>query len=159
MEVTHDHGDPNINLQEKRRSRILTQTIMLSSWSQFRVMIVVGARLTYSNSFQKMCLNVIDLIPMSSTLIRFLDNSISSRDMVNPHVTFGLGSCLNMIKTIFLVASKSLTYNAIIERPTLNRLQVVVSTYHISMVFTRLEIEQQKSDPKEYRRCYLNKTC
>ncbi|RWW71896.1 hypothetical protein BHE74_00020346 [Ensete ventricosum] len=50
-------------------------------------------------------------------------------------------------------------YNAIIGRPTLNRLKAVVSTYHRLLKFpTRAGVGEVRSDPRESRQCYLTTT-
>ena len=48
------------------------------------------------------------------------------------------------------------SYNAIIGRPTLNRLKAVTSTYHLSVKFsTEYEIGQAQGDQLAARECYL----
>ncbi|RRT72770.1 hypothetical protein B296_00011349 [Ensete ventricosum] len=50
-------------------------------------------------------------------------------------------------------------YNAIIGRPTLNRLKAAVSTYHQLLKFpTRAGVGEVRSDPRESRQCYLTTT-
>ncbi|RRT69639.1 hypothetical protein B296_00036608 [Ensete ventricosum] len=48
----------------------------------------------------------------------------------------------------FMMVDFPFAYNAIIGRPTLNKLKVVVSTYHRSMKFpTSAGLEEVRSDP------------
>ncbi|RWW60677.1 hypothetical protein BHE74_00032307 [Ensete ventricosum] len=59
----------------------------------------------------------------------------------------------------FMVVKLSSVYNAIIGRPTLNRLKAVVSTYHRLPKFpTRARVGEVRSDPRESRQCYLTTT-
>ena len=56
----------------------------------------------------------------------------------------------------FLVVDCSSSYNAIIERPTLNSWKVVTSTYHLSVKFlTEYGIGQVHGDQLAARECYL----
>ena len=55
-----------------------------------------------------------------------------------------------------LVVDCSSSYNAIIERPTLNSWKVVTSTYHLSVKFlTEYGIGQVHGDQLAARECYL----
>uniref|UniRef100_A0A2N9G5W9 Reverse transcriptase RNase H-like domain-containing protein n=1 Tax=Fagus sylvatica TaxID=28930 RepID=A0A2N9G5W9_FAGSY len=59
-------------------------------------------------------------------------------------------------KTCFLVVNCPSAYNAIIGRPTLNRLRVVTSTYHLLIKFpTEHGIGEVRGDQIAARECYL----
>ena len=56
----------------------------------------------------------------------------------------------------FLVVDCSSSYNAIIERPTLNSWKVVTSTYHLSVKFPiEYRVGQVQGDQLATRECYL----
>ena len=56
----------------------------------------------------------------------------------------------------FLVVDYSSSYNAIIERPTLNSWKAITSTYHLSVKFpTEYGIGQAQGDQLAARECYL----
>ena len=56
----------------------------------------------------------------------------------------------------FLVVDCSSSYNAIIERPTLNSWKAVTSTYHLSVKFpTEYRVGQVQGDQLAARECYL----
>ena len=56
----------------------------------------------------------------------------------------------------FLVLDCSLSYNAIIERPTLNSWKAVTSTYHLSLKFPmEYGVGQVQEDQLAARECYL----
>lgn len=58
--------------------------------------------------------------------------------------------------TKFMVVNIPLTYNAIIGRHTLNRISVVVSTYHMIMKFpTNTNSGKLRSNPRESHWCHL----
>ncbi|XP_065004140.1 uncharacterized protein LOC135636379 [Musa acuminata AAA Group] len=58
--------------------------------------------------------------------------------------------------TTFMVVDLPSAYNAILGRPTLNKLKAVVSTYHRAIKFLTLaRVEVSRSDPRESMRCYL----
>ncbi|KAJ8466245.1 hypothetical protein OPV22_028797 [Ensete ventricosum] len=59
----------------------------------------------------------------------------------------------------FIVVALPSAYNAIIGRPTLNKLRAIVSTYHRIMKFpTRAGVGEVRSDRRESRQCYLMAT-
>ena len=56
----------------------------------------------------------------------------------------------------FLVVDYSSSYNAIIERPTLNSWKAVTSTYHLSIKFPiKYRVGQVQGDQLATRECYL----
>ncbi|RZS05163.1 hypothetical protein BHM03_00035646 [Ensete ventricosum] len=64
-----------------------------------------------------------------------------------------------MSMVIFIVVNLLSAYNAIIDRPTLNKLRVIVSTFHRSMKFMNSAgVGEARNDPRESRRCYLMAT-
>ncbi|RRT31974.1 hypothetical protein B296_00049408 [Ensete ventricosum] len=74
-------------------------------------------------------------------------------------VTFGGEPKSKTLMVSFIVVKLPSAYNAIIGRPTLNRLRAVVSTYHRILKFpTRTEVGEVRSDPRESRQCYLTAT-
>ncbi|RWW62715.1 hypothetical protein BHE74_00030137, partial [Ensete ventricosum] len=71
----------------------------------------------------------------------------------------GGNSSSKTLMVSFMVVRLPSAYNAIIGRPTLNRLRAVVSTYHRILKFpTRAGVGEVRSDPKESRQCYLTAT-
>ena len=56
----------------------------------------------------------------------------------------------------FLIVDYSLSYNAIIGRPTLNNWKAVTSTYHLSVMFpTEYGVGEVQGDQLTARECYL----
>ncbi|RWW40136.1 hypothetical protein BHE74_00054468 [Ensete ventricosum] len=86
-------------------------------------------------------------------------------DLVSPAgtavlpVTVGEEPRSKTLLVSFIVVALPSAYNAIIGRPTLNKLRAVVLTYHRIMKFpTRVGVGEVQSDPRESRQCYLTAT-
>ncbi|RRT40879.1 hypothetical protein B296_00045273 [Ensete ventricosum] len=96
-----------------------------------RVMIDTGssADILYFDAFQRLGLTDRDLAPLTSTLTGFTGDSVSPLGTTMIPVTFGGEPRSKTLLVLFMVVKLSSAYNAIIERPTLNRLRVVVSTF------------------------------
>lgn len=113
----------------------------------------------YFDAFQKFGLTEESLTPMALALTEFTSNSISPIDTTTLPITMCVGGGWSRSKTImvtFMVASLPSTYNVILNHPTLNKLRVVVYTYHWAIKFlTWSGIEEVRSDPRESRRRYL----
>ncbi|RWW60845.1 hypothetical protein BHE74_00032130 [Ensete ventricosum] len=86
----------------------------------------------YFDAFQELGLPDKDLLPVTSTLIGFTGDSVSPVE-TTLLVTVGKEPRLKTLMVSFIVVELPSAYNAIIGRPTLNKLRVVVSTYHRAM--------------------------
>ncbi|RRT76226.1 hypothetical protein B296_00019256 [Ensete ventricosum] len=61
-----------------------------------------------------------------------------------------------MLMVSFLVVKLFSAYNAILGHPTLNKLRVVIFTYHRTLKFpTSVRVGEARSDPRESKQCYL----
>lgn len=87
----------------------------------------------YFDVFWKLELLSNDLTLMTYSMMRFIGDSISSLMTMNLHVTFKF--CFKKILSKFIVVDIPSTYNVIIGRLTLNRLRVILSTYHMMIKF------------------------
>ncbi|KAJ8501038.1 hypothetical protein OPV22_011590 [Ensete ventricosum] len=119
-----------------------------------RVMIDTGssADILYFDAFQRLGLTDLDLTPLTSTLTGFTGDSISPMGTTTIPVTFGGEPRSKTLLVSFMVVKLPSAYNAIIGRPTLNRLRAVVSTYHRVLKFpTRVGVDEVRSDPRESR--------
>ncbi|KAJ8467704.1 hypothetical protein OPV22_030256 [Ensete ventricosum] len=126
-----------------------------------RVMIDTGssADILYFDAFQRLGLTDRDLAALTSTLIGFIGDFISPLGVTTIPVTFGGEPKSKTLMVSFMVVKLPSAYNAIIGRPTLNRLRTVVSTYHRILKFpTRAGVGEIRSDPRESRQCYLTST-
>ncbi|XP_064987285.1 uncharacterized protein LOC135626026 [Musa acuminata AAA Group] len=86
----------------------------------------------------------------------FTRDSISLLGTTVLPITLGEEPRMKTVMTTFMVVDLPSAYNVILDRPTLNRIQAVVSTYHRTIKFqTSVGIGEAWSDPRESRRCYL----
>ncbi|RWW36791.1 hypothetical protein BHE74_00058158 [Ensete ventricosum] len=113
----------------------------------------------YFDAFQKLGLTDKYLVTLTSTLTGFTGDFVSPVGVIAIPVTFGRESRSKTLMVSFMVVKLSSAYNAIIGRPTLNRLKTVVSTYHRLLKFpTRAGVGEVRSDPRESKQCYLAAT-
>ncbi|RWW70575.1 hypothetical protein BHE74_00021740 [Ensete ventricosum] len=111
-----------------------------------------AADILYFEAFQKLGLTAQDLTPLTSTLTGFTCDSIAPLGTVTLLLTIGEEPRTKTLMVIFMVVDLPSAYNAIIGRPTLNRLRAVVSTFHRSMKFpTDAGVSEARSDPRESR--------
>ncbi|RWW38407.1 hypothetical protein BHE74_00056352, partial [Ensete ventricosum] len=90
---------------------------------------------------------------------RFMGDSVSPTGTVVLPVVVGEEPRSKTLLVSFIVVVLPSAYNTIIDRPTLNKLRAVVSTYHRIMKFpTRAGVGEVRSDPRESRQCYLTAT-
>ncbi|XP_065008039.1 uncharacterized protein LOC135638687 [Musa acuminata AAA Group] len=115
-----------------------------------------SANVLYFDAFKRLGLTGGDLTPMASALIGFTGDSISPLGTTVLPITIGEEPRAKTIMTTFMVVNLPSAYNVILDRPTLNKIKVVVSTYHRAIKFlTSTGIRGTRSDPGESRRCYL----
>ncbi|KAL5578188.1 hypothetical protein UlMin_019887 [Ulmus minor] len=77
--------------------------------------------------------------PTSSSLSGFTGDSISSEGILNLPVKLGSTPCQHIQAVDFILVDYPSPYNAIIGRPTLNKIQAVTSTYHLLVKFPTVE--------------------
>ncbi|XP_065003886.1 uncharacterized protein LOC135636193 [Musa acuminata AAA Group] len=136
----------------------LVISIQIANARVKRVMVDTGssADVLYLDAFKRLGLPTEDLIPISSALTGFTGDSISPLGTTTLPVTIGEEPRTRTIMTTFMVVNLPSAYNVILGRPTLNKLKVVVSTYHRAIKFPTLAgVGESRSDPGESRRCYL----
>ena len=74
-------------------------------------------------------------------------------------VTFGVHPAKVTQMVDFLLVYQPFVYNAIIDRPTLNALRAVVSTYHLAMKFPAGDlVGEVRGDQANSRQCYAMST-
>ncbi|XP_064947796.1 uncharacterized protein LOC135598185 [Musa acuminata AAA Group] len=123
-----------------------------------RVMVDTGssADILYFDAFQKLGLAKESLRPVGSALTGFTGDSISPLGAITLPLTLGIPPRSKTVMTTFLVVDLPMAYNAILGRPTLNKIRAVVSTYYQVIKFpTHAGVGEVSGSPRESRRCYL----
>jgi hypothetical protein len=111
----------------------LVITINIASFTTRRVMVDNGslADILYLPAYQQMRLDKDKLHPMDAPLVGFTGDKVCPVGIMTLPITVGTHP-KTVSKTVnFLVVNCPSAYNAIIGRPTLNRLRAVTSTYHL----------------------------
>ncbi|XP_019432174.1 PREDICTED: uncharacterized protein LOC109339215 [Lupinus angustifolius] len=106
--------------------------------------------------FEKMELRDRDLLPYDGQLVGFSGQGITPRGYVEIWLTIGDHPMSRTVQTKFLVVQCDSAYNAIIGRPTLNRLGAIVSTPHLCIKFLSISLQvcTLKGDQHSARSCY-----
>ncbi|XP_064963274.1 uncharacterized protein LOC135611567 [Musa acuminata AAA Group] len=123
-----------------------------------RIMIDTGssADMLYLDAFLKLGLTKESLKPICSALTGFTSDSVSPLGTVTLPLTLGAPPRTKTVMSTFLVVDLHTAYNAILGRPTLNKIRAVVSTYHQTVKFpTHAGTGEVWGSPQESRRCYL----
>ncbi|KAL5562780.1 hypothetical protein UlMin_032527 [Ulmus minor] len=93
--------------------------------------------------------------PTSSSLSGFTGDSISSEGILNLPVELGSSPCQHIQAVDFVLVDCLSPYNAIIGRPTLNKIRAVTSTYHLLVKFPTVRgIGILRGDQTESREIY-----
>ncbi|XP_064950571.1 uncharacterized protein LOC135611986 [Musa acuminata AAA Group] len=123
-----------------------------------RVIVDTGssADVLYFEVFKRLGITKGDLTPLASSLTGFMGDFVSPLETTLLPITIGEEPRTETIMTTFIVVDLPSAYNVILDRPTLNKLKAVISTYHHALKFlTSSRVGVVRSDPKESRQCYL----
>uniref|UniRef100_A0A2N9H0M9 Uncharacterized protein n=1 Tax=Fagus sylvatica TaxID=28930 RepID=A0A2N9H0M9_FAGSY len=115
----------------------LVITVNIAGFTTRRVMVDNGssADILYLPAYQQIRLDKDKLRPMDAPLVGFTGDKVCPVGIVTLPITVGTHP-KTVSKTVdFLVVNCPSAYNAIIGRPTLNRLRAVTSTYHLLLKF------------------------
>ena len=133
-------------------------TINIAGFTTRRVMIDNGssADILYLPAYQQMRLDKDKLRPMDAPLMGFTGDKVCLVGIITLPITVSTHP-KTVSKTVdFLIVNCLSTYNAIIGRPSLNRLRAVTSTYHLLLKFpTEHRIGEVRGDQVAVRECYL----
>nr|XP_009383411.1 PREDICTED: uncharacterized protein LOC103971180 [Musa acuminata subsp. malaccensis] len=118
----------------------LVISVQIANAQVKRVMVDTGssADVLYFDAFGRLGLTQENLTPVTSALTGFTVDSISLLKTTMLPITLGEEPRMKTIMTTFMVVDLPSAYNVILGRPTLNRIQAVVSTYHRTIKFPTL---------------------
>jgi len=96
------------------------------------------------------------IIPVVEQIVSLSGDRVDMRGYVNLYTKFGEEETRKTIKVRYFIIDTHTSYNMLLERPSLNRLGVILSTPHLTMKFpakneriTRVRVHQRKA-----RECY-----
>ncbi|KAL5568442.1 hypothetical protein UlMin_025017 [Ulmus minor] len=115
----------------------------------------LSADILFKSTFNRMNLVGIKIEPTASSLSGFTGDSISSEGILNLPVELGSSPCQHIQAVDFVLVNCPSPYNAIIGRPTLNKIRAVTSTYHLLVKFPTVGgIGILRGDQTESREIY-----
>ncbi|KAK2996907.1 hypothetical protein RJ639_025764 [Escallonia herrerae] len=136
----------------------LVVTIKAGNFDVKRVLIDNGssAEILFHDAFEKMNIPTDRLRKMEAPLYGFSNHPVATEGIIALPVAIGTPPTQANLMLDFVVVKIPSAYNAILGRPALNRLQAIVSTYHLKMKFpTEHGIGEVKGDQTTARQCYV----
>ncbi|KAK3009884.1 hypothetical protein RJ639_011692 [Escallonia herrerae] len=136
----------------------LVITVKAGNFDVKRVLIDNGssAEILFHDAFEKMNIPTDRLRKMDTPLYGFSNHPVAAEGIITLPVAIGTPPAQANFMLDFVVVKVPSAYNAILGRPALNRLQAVVSTYHLKMKFpTEHGIGEVKGDQTTARQCYV----
>ncbi|KAL5571187.1 hypothetical protein UlMin_020784 [Ulmus minor] len=132
-------------------------TLRIAGRKVFRILVDNGssADILFKSTFNRMNLVGVKIKPTASSLSGFTGDSISSEGILNLPVELGSSPCQHIQAVDFVLVDCPSPYNAIIGRPTLNKIRAVTSTYHLLVKFPTVGgIGILRGDQTESREIY-----
>jgi hypothetical protein len=115
----------------------LVVTMMIGNYNIHRILVDNGssADILFLPAFEKMKIEQKRVTPAHTPLVGFTGEKVLQVGTISLPLTAGSAPREKTVMTNFLVVDRSSAYNAIVGRPTLNKLMAVTSTYHLKMKF------------------------
>ncbi|KAL5564790.1 hypothetical protein UlMin_027954 [Ulmus minor] len=132
-------------------------TLRIAGRKVFRILVDNGssADILFKSTFNIMNLVGVKIESTASSLSGFTGDSISSEGILNLPVELGSSPCQHIQAVDFVLVDCPSPYNAIIGRPTLNKIRAVTSTYHLLVKFPTVGgIGILRGDQTESREIY-----
>ena len=136
----------------------LVVSIQVGDYNTYRVLVNNGnsADILYYPAFQQMRINKEWVAPTNTPLVRFGGTKVYQFGVVMFLVTVGDYPQKITKDVTFLVVNCSSTYNAILERPSINSWKAVTSTYHLMIKFsTEYRVGEVRGDQVAAHECYI----
>ncbi|XP_010677758.1 uncharacterized protein LOC104893360 [Beta vulgaris subsp. vulgaris] len=145
--ILYPHDDP------------LVVYLQISTAMVHRVLVDGGssANILYKEMFEILGFDTACLKPVSYPVIGFTGASVVREETIKLAVKLGEKSHSRDLLVEFVVVDVPAAYNAIIGRPLIHDAQAVVSTYHLTMVYTSNDSNPEKlrGNQESARACYL----
>jgi hypothetical protein len=135
----------------------LVVTMMIGNYNIHRILVDNGssADILFLPAFEKMKIEQKRVAPAPTPLVGFTGEKVLPVGTISLPLTAGSAPREKTVMTDFLVVDRPSAYNAIVGRPTLNKLMAVTSTYHLKMKFpTEHGTGIVKGNQREARQCY-----
>ncbi|KAK3030066.1 hypothetical protein RJ639_038477 [Escallonia herrerae] len=136
----------------------LVITIKAGNFDVKRVLVDNGssAEVLSYDTFKKMNILIDHLRKMDTLLYGFSNQLVTIEGIIALPVVVDTPSMQANFMINFVVVKVPSAYNGILGRPSLYRLQAVVSTYHLKMKFpTEYRVGEVKGDQTTARQCYM----
>ncbi|XP_077223440.1 uncharacterized protein LOC143857052 [Tasmannia lanceolata] len=135
--------------------------LIIANFNVSKVMIDTcsSVNILHYNAFKEMHLGLDRLTPVEWSIYGFSSGSISIKGRIDLPITFGTEPRQQTIMQTFLIVKVPSTYNAIVGRPALNKLEAIVSTPHLKIKFpTKAGVGEVRGDQERARNCYADYT-
>jgi hypothetical protein len=135
----------------------LVVTLTVANHGIHRILVDNGssADILYYPAFQQMGIDRERIKPFASPLVGFGGEVEYPIGIIPLPVTAGTAPRQSTVMVDFLVIDRPSAYNAIVGRPSLNKLKAVTSTYHLMMKFpTEGGVREVRGDQLKARKCY-----
>ncbi|KAL5552139.1 hypothetical protein UlMin_002315 [Ulmus minor] len=132
-------------------------TLRIAGRKVFRILVdnESSADILFKSTFNRMNLVGVKIEPTASSLSGFTGDIISSEGILNLPVELGSRPCQHIQAVDFVLVDCPSPCNAIIGRPTLNKIHAVTSTYHLLVKFPTVGgIGILRGDQTESREIY-----
>ncbi|XP_058070962.1 uncharacterized protein LOC131220001 [Magnolia sinica] len=135
----------------------LVVAMTIANHKVYHILVDTGssADIIYSEAFERMEILRSRLRPVKTPLHGFAGERVISEGAISLLMTTGEGRHQVTLLVDFLVVNMSSVHNVFLGRPSLNAMQVVMSTYHLMMKFpAEGGIGYLRGDQHEARKCY-----
>jgi len=110
----------------------------------------------YWKTFKSKRIPEAEMVPYDDHVVSFSGKRVGIKGYIELYTTFGEEKIYKTIKIRYLVIDANISYNILLERPSINRLMAIVSTPHLAMKFPSPsgDILTVHVNQMEARECY-----